>query len=96
MVFSKVLSKKLALKINNKVALKDESAIVPADVLNDESFTGLFQIKDLFCLDGMIFVVPSSLYEPAENFDDIIFNEAISHSVEDAFLKMDRHVCSYR
>lgn len=87
--FSKVLDRKLALKVTKKIALEDEEVVVPAEVLNDNTFTGVFRVKDLFCSNGMIFVVPSSLYELPED-SNTTFNEVISHHVEEVFFEMDR------
>ena len=90
MVFSRVLNKNLALLIKKKVALTDENCVVDVMVINDASLTEKLTIKvqDLFHQHGQIFVVPSTLFELADCFEDVVFNEIIAEDVNNVLSSM--------
>ena len=62
----------------------NEDSVVDVDIVKDPSFDGLFTIKDLFHHQGLIFIVPFSLYEILGGC--IIYNNVIAESVEDVHL----------
>ena len=87
-VYAKVLNKCLVLKFKKKVPLLEENTVITVDVLNEKEQSVPFTIKDLLHQNGLIFVVPSSLYEHADD-GEIIYNEVIAQDVGNVFLQMD-------
>ena len=85
-VFAKAFNKTFLLKVKRKVQLLNEDSVVDVDIVKDPSFDGLFTIKDLFYHQGLIFIVPSSLYEISDNC--IIYNNVIAQSVKDVLIDM--------
>ena len=88
MVFARALNKNFVLLVKKKFALLDENTILDVDVINDKSFSGIFTIKDLFHKSGQIFVVPYTLFEAADNFEDVIFDEVVEEEVESVLIEM--------
>lgn len=88
MVFARALNINFVLIVKKKVALLNEDSIVEVDVLNDKSFSGRFTIKDLYRQRGQIFVVPSTLFEAADNFEDVDFSEVVEEEVENILIEM--------
>ena len=87
-VLSRVLNKSFILMVTKKLVLLNEDSVIEVKILND-TFDGVFTIRNLFHQHGLIFVVPSTLYEAADDFEDMHFSEVISQSLESALLEME-------